>query len=233
VAAPREASTQELVLVIEDEPQMLGVLAVVLAAHGYRADVAENDQEGLAAAARCRPDAIIVDLALPDHSGIELIKSLRGWTRNPLIVLSGSTAGADKVAALDAGADDYIATPFDAAELLARLRAALRRARQVGTASRVRIGSRIVDIARRTVTGPQGDVSLTPTEWQVLEILVRRPGRLVSMAELLAKVPGRARVPGSSYLRGHLLHLRQKLETNPAAPRHLLTEPGMGFRFRP
>ena len=160
-------------------------------------------------------------------------RSLRGVTRNPLIVLSVSTACADKVAALDAGADDYIAKPFDAPELLARLRASLRRAGQVGTASRVRIGSRIVDIARRTVTGPQGDVSLTPTEWQVLEVLVRRPGRLVSLAELLAKVPGRAHVSGSSYLRGHLMNLRQKLETNPAAPRHLLTEPGMGFRFRP
>ena len=233
MAAPREAPTQELVLVIEDEPQMLRVLAIVLAAHGYRTDIAENGQEGLAAAARCRPDATIIDLALPDQNGIEVIKSLRGWTRNPLIVLSGSTAGADQVAALDAGADDYIAKPFDAAELLARLRAVLRRAGRVGTASRVRIGSRIVDIARRTVTAPQGEVSLTPTEWEVLKVLVRRPGRLVSTAELLAKVPGRAHVPGTSYLRGHLLHLRQKLETNPAAPRHLLTEPGMGFRFRP
>jgi|SRR5215475_5192731 len=224
---------QQRVLVIEDEPRMSGVLAVVLAAYGYRTDVAKNGQDGLVAEARRQPDAIIVDLALPDQNGIEVIKSLRERTPNPLIVLSGSTAGADKVAALDAGADDYIAKPFDTAELLARLRAALRRAGQAGTASRVRIGSRIVDIARRTVTGPQGEVSLTPTEWEVLEVLVRRPGRLVSLAELLAKVPGRAHVPGSSYLRGHLLHLRQKLETNPTAPRHLLTEPGMGFRFRP
>jgi two-component system, OmpR family, KDP operon response regulator KdpE len=109
----------------------------------------------------------------------------------------------------------------------------MRRADQVRAAARVRISCRIVDIGRRTVTGPQGDVSLTPTEWKVLEVLIRRPGRLVSMAELLAKVPGRAHVPGSSYLRGHLLHLRRKLEINPTAPRHLLTEPGMGFRFRP
>lgn len=233
MATPIEAPTNKRVLVIEDEPQMLAELAVVLAANGYRADVAENGQEGLAAAARCRPDAIIVDLPLPDQCGIEVIRGLRGRTRNPLIVLSGSTAGADKVTALDAGADDYVAKPFDAAELLARLRAAMRRADQVRAAARVRISCRIVDIGRRTVTGPQGDVSLTPTEWKVLEVLIRRPGRLVSMAELLAKVPGRAHVPGSSYLRGHLLHLRRKLEINPTAPRHLLTEPGMGFRFRP
>jgi two-component system, OmpR family, KDP operon response regulator KdpE len=174
-----------------------------------------------------------VDLDLPDIDGIDLVKSLRVSTRTPVIVLSARSAESDKVTALDAGADDYIAKPFDEAEFLARIRAALRRTCGTGGGSRIRIGIWIVDTASRTVTGPLGQVDLTPTEWKVLEVLVRNPGRLVSAAEVLASVPGRALVPGSSYLRGHLMHLRQKLETDPAAPRHLLTKPGRGFRFSP
>jgi two-component system, OmpR family, KDP operon response regulator KdpE len=233
VVAPHDARRQRRVLVIDDEPQTLRVLKATLTAHSYRTDLAAGGHEGLAAAAQCQPDIVIVDLGLPDMNGIEVIRSLRRWRHVPVIVLSASVASSDQVTALDAGADDYISKPFDVAELMARLRAALRRAGQFGIASRVRIGSRTVDIARHTVTGPQGDVSLTPTEWQVLEALVRRPGRLVSQAQLLAEVPGKAHVRGSSYLRAHLMHLRQKLEADPAAPRHLLTEPGMGFRFTP
>ena len=233
MGARRQAGRQGLVLVIDDEPQVLRVLTDLLTTHGYRAYVAETGQAGLEAAARCQPDSVIVDLSLPDMDGIEIITRLRARTRAPVIVLSGRSAESDKVMALDAGADDYIGKPFEAAELLARLRAASRRAGQGGIASRVRIGTQIVDIASRTVTGPQGDVDLTPTEWRVLMALVRRPGRLVSTEELLARIGGPDHVAGSSYLRGHLMHLRQKLETDPSAPQHLLTEPGRGFRFSP
>jgi two-component system KDP operon response regulator KdpE len=148
-------------------------------------------------------------------------------------VLSGSATSTDKIEALDAGADDYVSKPFDLNELLARIRAASRRAAKVSEVSRFRVGVWTVDLARRAVTGPHGEVELTPTEWQVLTVLVRNPGKLVSQADLLAGVPGRAHVPDSSYLRGHMLHLRQKLESDPARPEHLLTEPGLGYRFRP
>jgi len=220
------------VLVIDDEPQMLRVLTLNLMARGYRTEAAETGQDGLAAAWRCPPDLVIVDLNLPDMGGVEVIRSLRRWSQIPIIVLSGSTASCDKIDALDAGADDYVAKPFDVPELIARMRAAARRTGRV-SAARVRVGAWTVDLVKRTVTGPSGAVRLTPAEWQMLELLVRKPGKLVSQDELTAEVSPRAHEPDSSYLRVHMMHLRQKLEQDPASPRHLLTEPGMGYRFRP
>jgi two-component system KDP operon response regulator KdpE len=231
---PDEAATRgRRVLVIDDEPQILRVLTLNLKARGYSTEAAGTGQDGLAAAWRCSPDLVIVDLALPDMRGVEVIRSLRRWSQAPIIVLSGSTASCDKVDALDAGADDYVAKPFDVPELIARMRAAARRAGRVSAASRVHVGAWTVDLVKRTITGPPGAVRLTPAEWQLLEALVRKPGKLISQDELTAQVSPRAHEPDSSYLRVHMMHLRQKLEQDPANPRHLLTEPGMGYRFRP
>ena len=221
------------VLLIDDEPQILRILVVALKARGYRTEVAACGQAGLAAAALRPPALVVVDLRLPDMTGLEVIRDLRRWSRAPIIVLAGSNDVTDKVLALDAGADDYLTKPFDVPELVARMRAAARRAGQVASASRVRVGTCTVDLAQQTVTGPQGAVRLTRTEWQLLEVLLRSPGRLVGQDELLAQVSARSHVPDSSYLRVHLMHLRQKLEPDPARPRHLITEPGRGYRFRP
>jgi two-component system KDP operon response regulator KdpE len=232
-----EDVTSDHVLLIDDSSQILRVLGVALTARGYRAETAATGQAGLAAASRCPPDLVVVDLTLPDMTGFEVIRSLRRWSRAPIIVLSGSTDVADKVRALDAGADDYVSKPFDIPELIARMRAASRRAnRGAGGgagASRVRVGPWTVDIAGHSVSGPQGAVSLTPTEWTLLETLARQPGRLVTQDELVAEMPSRPHVADSSYLRAHIMNLRQKLEPDPARPRYLVTEPGMGYRLRP
>jgi len=231
---PDEPTTRgRRVLVIDDEPQIQRVLALSLRARGYRIEAAATGQDGIAAARRCPPDLVIVDLGLPDMDGVEVIRSLRRWAQIPIIVLSGSTASCDKIGALDAGADDYVGKPFDVAELIARMRAAARRAGRVSAAARVHLGAWTVDLVKRSVIGPSGAVRLTPAEWQLLELLVRKPGKLVSQDELMAEVSPRAHGPDSSYLRVHMMHLRQKLEQDPANPRHLLTEPGMGYRFRP
>ena len=221
------------VLAIDEDVRMLHVLRISLNARGYETDIATTGQEGLAVAAKFPPDLVITGLDLPDMAGVELITTLRRWSQAPIIALSGSTSSKDKVDALDAGADDYLCVPFDTDELLARLRAASRRASQAGDVTSIRIGACTVDIAGRHVAGAEGEVKLTPTEWQVLEALVRRAGRLVTPAQLLAELPGKARLLDSSFLRLHLMHLRQKLEDNPAFPRHLVTEPGMGYRFMP
>jgi two-component system KDP operon response regulator KdpE len=221
------------ILIIDDGPQVSRELMVSLSARGYETEVASCARDALESIARRPPDVVLVDPDLPDLSGVEVIRRLRGQCRAPVVVLSGSATSTDKIEALDAGADDYVAKPFDLNELLARIRAASRRVAKVSEVSRFRVGMWTVDLARHAVTGPHGEVELTPTEWQVLTVLVRNPGKLVSQAELLAGVPGRAHVPDSSYLRGHMLHLRQKLESDPARPEHLLTEPGLGYRFRP
>jgi two-component system KDP operon response regulator KdpE len=219
------------VLVIEDEPQILRVLRVNLRRHGYEADIARSGRAALAAAAQHPPALVVLDLDLPDARGVEVIRSLRRWSRAPIIVLSGRTRTRDTVEALDAGADDYVIRPFDMDELMARLRALARRAGDVSDIATVRMGGHTVDLAQRIVTGPEGEVELTPTEWEILEVLVRNAGKLVSQAQLLTEVGGAAYLRGRDSLRVHMTHLRYKLESDPARPRHLRTEPGMGYRF--
>jgi two-component system, OmpR family, KDP operon response regulator KdpE len=205
-----------------------------LTARGYCVEASACGQAGLDAAAQSPPDIIIVDMRLPDMTGFEVIRALRRWSRAAIIALSASTDIADKVLALDLGADDFVVKPFDVPELVARMRAAARRAGRAGGGSCVHVGPWTIDLARRTISGPHGGVTLTPMEWRLLEVLARRPGSLVTQDELLAEMPaGRPHVPDSSYLRIHMMHLRQKLEPDPSRPRHLVTEPGMGFRLRP
>jgi two-component system KDP operon response regulator KdpE len=219
------------VLVIEDEPQIVRVLRINFRRHGYEPDIVPTGRDALAAAARHPPALVVLDLDLPDMRGIEVIRSLRRWSRAPIVVLSGRTRSSDTVAALDAGADDYITRPFDMDELMARLRAVTRRAGDVSDIAKFCVGEHSVDLAQHTVTGPEGEVELTPTEWEILEVLVRNAGKLVSQSQLLAEVGGTAYLRGSSSLRVHMTHLRHKLEDDPARPRHLRTEPGMGYRF--
>ena len=263
---------------MEDEPELVRALRINLRARQYDVQTAGTGREALAAAAARPPDAIILDLGLPDIDGTEVIVELRRWFKAPIIVLSGRTSPGDKIGALDVGADDYVTKPFAMAELLARLRAALRREGEAGTdAARLfRIGPWQVDLAAHQITraaadidgpaaaadpalaaaaadpalavaaahlasaGPDGDgrgrrapARLTPTEWRILEILLRRPGQLVGSAQLLTGIWGPGYQQHTNYLRFHMARLRRKLEDNPARPRHLLTEPGMGYRYQP
>lgn len=219
------------VLVIEDEPQIVRVLRVNFRRHGYDTKIVATGRDALAAAARHPPALVVLDLDVPDMQGVEVIRSLRRWSRAPIVVLSGRTRSSDPVAALDAGADGNVTRPFDMDELMARLRAVARRAGEVSDVATVCVGEHTVDLARHTVTGPEGEVELTPTEWEILEVLVRNAGRLVSQSQLLTEVGGNAYLRGRSSLRVHMNHLRHKLEDDPARPRHLRTEPGMGYRF--
>jgi len=224
------------VLVVDDEPQILRALRINLRARKYDVDVAPDGTAALRAAAAHPPDIVVLDLGLPDIDGIEVIRGLRGWTSVPIIVLSGRAGSQDKVAALDAGADDYVTKPFGVDELLARIRAVGRRASSPGeTVPSVRIGDHTVDLARHAVHDDDSgaDVRLTPTEWHLLEILVRNPGKLVSQRLLLREVWGPQYQSETHYLRQYMAQLRRKLERDPARPHHLLTEPGMGYRFQP
>jgi two-component system, OmpR family, KDP operon response regulator KdpE len=221
------------VLVVDDEPQILRALRINLHARGYDVDTAPHGQAALATAGRRPPDLVVLDLGLPDMEGVEVIRGLRGWSRAPIIVLSGRAGSTDKVEALDAGADDYVTKPFNIDELFARLRAVSRRITDVDDISEINIGDHVVDLARHVVTGQDGEVRLTPTEWQLLEVLVRNIGKLVTQRHLLTEVWGPSYIGESNYLRVHMSHLRQKLEAEPSHPRHLLTEPGMGYRFNP
>jgi two-component system KDP operon response regulator KdpE len=219
------------VLVIEDEPQIVRVLRISLRRHGYEIDVAPGGRAALAAAARRPPALVVLGLDLPDMKGVDVIRRLRRWSRAPIIVLSSRMRSRDTVAALDAGADDYVIRPFDMEELMARLRAVARRAGDVSDIPRVRVGGHTVDLAQHTVIGPEGAVELTPTEWEILEVLVRNAGKLVSQSQLLTEVGGNSYLRERNSLRVHMTHLRHKLESDPARPRHLKTEPGMGYRF--
>ena len=201
------------VLVVDDEPQLLRALRINLSARRYEVVVAADGATALELAARHVPDLVVLDLGLPDMDGTEVIAGLRGWTKVPILVLSGRADSADKVEALDAGADDYVTKPFSMDELMARLRALLRR-----------------EGAPETV--PE-QMHLTKTEWAVLEVLIRNPGRLVSGKHILQQVWGPAYEAQTNYLRFYLAKLRQKLEPDPAHPRQLITEPGMGYRFQP
>jgi two-component system KDP operon response regulator KdpE len=220
------------VLVIDDEPSILRALRINLTARNYDVLTASDGTSGLAAVSRERPDAVILDLGLPDMDGTQVIHGVRGWTTTPIIVLSVWGAEHQKVAALDAGADDYVTKPFGMDELLARLRAAVRRAAPAEPDEPViTTDDFTVDLAAKRVIRDGVDVRLTPTEWQLLEILVRNRGRLVSQKQLLQDVWGPSYGSESNYLRVYMAQLRRKLESSPSRPRYLLTEPGMGYRF--
>jgi len=225
------------VLVVDDEPQILRALAINLRARRYEVLTAATGTGALAEAAAHPPDLVVLDLGLPDIDGVEVIHGLRGWTTAPIVVLSGRTDSADKVDALDAGADDYVTKPFAVDELLARLRAVSRRAVPGEGEPTVTFGSATVDLANRRVTVRDGDrttdVRLTPTEWHLVEVLLRHPGKLLSHRQLLAEVWGPGYETAGGNLRVYMAQLRRKLESDPARPRHLLTEPGMGYRFQP
>ncbi|HEX2144223.1 MAG TPA: response regulator [Glycomyces sp.] len=221
------------ILVVDDEPQIARALRINLSAHGYEVTTAPDGARALRAAAAIVPDLVVLDLGLPDMDGTEVIAGLRGWTGVPILVLSGRAASAEKIAALDAGADDYVTKPFDIGELLARVRAATRRG-GTGTESPVtEIGSATVDLAAREVQRGGEEIRLTKTEWQLLEVLLRNPGKLVSQRELLHRVWGPNYGSETNYLRQYMAQLRRKLEPDPTRPVYLLTEPGMGYRFRP
>jgi two-component system, OmpR family, KDP operon response regulator KdpE len=220
------------ILVVDDEPQLLRALRINLRARGYDVDVAADGAGALRTAAGQPPDLVVLDLGLPDMDGVDVIHGLRGWTTTPIIVLSGRSGSADKVEALDAGADDYVTKPFGVDELLARIRAATRRAAPAAQ-STLQIGQHTIDLAARLVSAVDGtQVRLTPTEWHLLEILARNPGKLVSQRHLLTEVWGPSYTDETHYLRQYLAQLRRKLEDDPARPQHLITEPGIGYRLQ-
>ena len=226
------------ILVVDDEPQILRALSITLRARDYDVDTASCGRRALAAAADHPPDLIVLDLGLPDLDGVEVIRGLRGWTPAPIIVLSGRSSSADKVAALAAGADDYVTKPFGMDELLARVRAAFRRVVGPPEALVVNVGPATVDLSARRVSvqrdGPREEVRMTPTEWHLLEQLLLCPGRLVTQRQLLTAVWGPGGYPqDNDYLRVYMARLRRKLELDPSRPRHLITEPGIGYRFQP
>jgi len=226
------APPQARVLVVDDEPAMRRALRINLRVRKYDVTAATTGQEALTEASRRPPDAVILDLGLPDMDGIEVIRRLRGWSHAPVIVLSGRAGPGDKIAALDAGADDYVTKPFSMEELLARLRAALRRD-DTGPPVRVKIGRCEIDLTAHTACEGANPVRLTPTQWRLLEILLRHPGQLVGTQRLLTEIWGPGYERYTHYLRFHMAGLRRKLEIDPSRPRHLLTEPGMGYRYQP
>ncbi len=235
------------VLVVDDEPQILRALRINLRARDYDVHVAATGTEALEVAGRHPPDLVILDLGLPDLDGTEVIQGLRGWTKAPIIVLSGRADSSDKVEALDAGADDYITKPFGVEELLARMRAAVRRTRSAEDLPRIQLGQLVIDLAAKRVTRqapvPAGagtgtatgteDIRLTPTEWHLLEVLLRNPGKLLTRNQLLTEVWGPGYADATGNLRLYMAQLRRKLEPDSARPRWLITEPGMGYRYQP
>jgi two-component system, OmpR family, KDP operon response regulator KdpE len=223
------------VLVVDDESQIVRALQINLVARGYQVLTAADGTAALRAAADGHPDVVVLDLGLPDLDGTEVIAGLRGWTSVPIIVLSARTDSADKVEALDAGADDYVTKPFGMDELLARLRAAVRRS-AVGPGVDepvIATDAFTIDRAVKKVHRDGVEVHLTPTEWGILEMLVRHSGRLVTQRQLLTEVWGPAYLKETHYLRVYLAQLRRKLEPDPSRPRYFVTEPGMGYRFEP
>jgi two-component system KDP operon response regulator KdpE len=220
------------ILVVDDEPQIVRALVTNLKVRDYEVHGASTGEEAVELAATLRPDLLIVDLGLPGISGIEVIEAVRAWSAVPIIVLSVRDAERDKVAALDAGADDYVTKPFGIEELLARVRAATRRAAPVDEAPTIEALDFVVDLAARQVRNDQGEVRLTPTEWHVLETLARHHDKLVTQRELLQQVWGPGYATETNYLRVYLAQLRRKLEPDPSRPRSLITEAGIGYRLR-
>jgi len=256
-AEPGRLGQVTRILVVDDEAQILRALRINLRVRSYQVDTAATGAQALEMAARHPPDLVILDLGLPDLDGVEVIEGLRGWTTAPIIVLSGRADSMDKVEALDAGADDYLTKPFAMEELLARMRATARRAGTADDRPRVRLGDLVVDLAAKRVSRDAGpadgsppsgspaggspaadppasqDIRLTPTEWHLLEVLLRNPGKLLSQRQLLAEVWGPGYADAAGNLRLYMAQLRRKLEPDPARPRWLLTEPGMGYRYQP
>ena len=239
-------------LVVDDEPQILRALRINLHARQYDVVTAGTGRGALDAATEAHPDLVILDLGLPDMDGLEVIRSLRKWTQVPIVILSGRMNSAAKVDALDAGADDYVTKPFSVEELLARIRAVTRRTTEPERVEPVQLGRWTVDLSDHVIYAnlpanagasdtqleshieePAQQVHLTPTEWQLLQALVRHPGRLVSQRQLLQEIWGPTYVEQSHYLRQYVKALRHTLEDDPTRPRHLVTEPGMGYRFQP
>ena len=220
------------ILVVDDEPGLVHALAINLRAHGWEVTTALDGASALDLAASSHPDVVLLDLGLPDITGLDVIAGIRGWSRVPIVVLSARQQGEDKVDALDAGADDYVTKPFGMNELLARLRAAVRRAAPADTTEAVvEAGDLTIDLARRRVLRQGSEVRLSPTEWALIEVLVRNRGKLVSRKQLLQEVWGPAYATETGYLRVYAAQLRRKLERDPAHPRHIITQPGMGYVF--
>jgi two-component system KDP operon response regulator KdpE len=222
------------VLVVDDDPALVRALTINLRARGYDVHAAATGAGALRMAAAHPPDAVVLDLGLPDLDGTEVIAGLRGWTDVPILVLSAREQSREKVSALDAGADDYVVKPFGMDELLARLRAAIRRGSATPAEPTIVTDTFTVDLGAGRVSAPDGsDIRLTPTEWHLLEVLARNAGRVVDHARLLTEVWGPAYGDQTNYLRVYMATLRRKLEDDAARPRHLLTEPGRGYRFEP
>ncbi|KRE63916.1 two-component system response regulator [Arthrobacter sp. Soil736] len=221
------------ILVVDDDPHLLKALRITLQAHGYSVETAPDGRSALLAATRNPPGLVVLDLGLPDMDGAAVLRELRRWSSAPVLVLSARHGSADKVDALDAGADDYITKPFGLEELLARLRALLRRAPDTAEAPTVTTAEFTVDLGQRVVTRNGESVRLTPTEWSILELLVRNPGKLITQQQILSTVWGPAYAKEANYLRVYIAQLRRKLEADTGNPRHLLTEAGIGYRFRP
>jgi two-component system KDP operon response regulator KdpE len=222
-----------IALIIDDEPQMQRLLRVTLEANGYRVFDTATGSDGIAQAAQRRPDVVLLDLGLPDLEGIEVLKRLREWSRMPVIILSVRDREDDKVAALDAGADDYVTKPFNSAELLARLRAVLRHAQPQGADAIFRNGDLEVDLSARVVRKNSQEIKLTPIEYSLLRLFVTHAGKVLTHHQLLTEVWGPKAVEQTHYLRVHIAHLRDKIESNPARPEMLITESGVGYRFLP
>jgi len=221
------------ILIADDDPQILRALRITLTAQGYDIVTATSGPQAVTQAIDHRPDVLMLDLGMPGLDGVDVIHAVRGWSEAPILVVSGRTGAADKVEALDAGADDYVTKPFSIEEVLARIRALTRRVVHEDAVPVVRFGDVSVDLSARSVLRAGAPVRLTPTEWQVLERLVRNPGRLVTRQTLLTEIWGSQHVTDTGYLRLYVAQLRKKLEPEPARPRHLLTEAGMGYRFDP
>jgi two-component system KDP operon response regulator KdpE len=220
------------VLVVEDEPEIRNIIRVMLEAEHYRVAEAETAGRGERSARNEKPDLILLDLGLPDADGVTVIRSVRAWSPVPIVVLSARSQEAQKIAALDAGADDYVTKPFSALELLARVRAALRRnIRSVDLTSVSRVGSIELDLERRTARGPTGEVHLTPIEYRVLECLVRSGGLIVTQQQIIREVWGPGRESDTRNLRVAIKSLRQKIEPDPRRPAHIITESGVGYRL--
>lgn len=219
------------VLVVDDEPQILRALATNLRARGYEVDLSPSGEDALHRAAEHPPDVVILDLGLPGIDGIEVVRGLRGWSSVPIIVLSVRDAEREKVDALDAGADDYVTKPFGMNELLARLRAALRRGHPADEEAEVTTADFTIDLTSKRARRDGDDVALTPTEWALVEVLARNRGKLVTQRQLLQEVWGPQYGTETNYLRVHMAHVRAKLEPDPSRPRYFVTEPGMGYRF--
>jgi len=219
------------ILVADDDPQILRALRITLSARGYEVLTAHDGTAALSTAIAEHPDVVVLDLGMPGLTGIEVIQALRGWTTIPILVVSGRSESWDKVEALDAGADDYVTKPFAADELLARLRALTRRTPAAMDEPTITFGDVTVDLAAHRVTRAGAAVRLTPTEWRLLEVLLRNSGRLVTRETLLTEVWGPQYTTDTGYLRLYLAQLRKKLEPEPSSPQYLLTEAGMGYRF--